>query len=285
MRFARGRREREGGFTLIEALLTIVVGGIVMGAVYQLLISQSRSYGRQLELTDVHNSLRAAAALLAFEIRQAASGDLYSINQNSIALRSPQASGIVCTEHPTLPRFGLVAVAGEISAAPEDSALVLAVGAPGSGDDVWRVLKVQAVSTGPAMGVSACDWGGGAESDVVLELAAPVAADTAGIAVGAPLIVFRRVEYRVYEENGRWWLGRKVGGAASYEKLTGPLLPEVSGGLVFTYRDAAGDPTADPMQVTAIEFVLRAESARRARSSGTVQFLQDSLALKVALRG
>ena len=84
-------------------------------------------------------------------------------------------------------------------------------------------------------------------------------------------------------QDGRWWLGRKVGAAASYEKLTGPLLPPASGGLVLTYRDAAGNVTADPTQVAVIDFVLRAESY--GVSSDALELQQDTLATRVALRG
>ncbi|NIU73758.1 MAG: hypothetical protein GWN71_09290, partial [Gammaproteobacteria bacterium] len=40
-------------------------------AIYQLLIGQNRLYMKQRELQDVRTSLRAAANLLAFELRQA----------------------------------------------------------------------------------------------------------------------------------------------------------------------------------------------------------------------
>ena len=118
-----------------------------------------------------------------------------------------------------------------------------------------------------------------------MELSVTVPSDTAGIQIGAPVRAFRRVEYGLYQDagDGRWWLGRKVGAAASYEKLTGPLLAPASGGLVFTYRDAAGNVTANPTQVAVIDFVIRAESYRV--WSNAQQFQQDTLATRVALRG
>ena len=118
-----------------------------------------------------------------------------------------------------------------------------------------------------------------------MELSVTVPSDTAGIQIGAPVRAFRRVEYGLYQDagDGRWWLGRKVGAAASYEKLTGPLLAPASGGLVLTYRDAAGNVTADPTQVAVIDFVIRAESYRV--SGNALEFQQDTLATMVALRG
>ncbi len=142
-------------------------------------------------------------------------------------------------------------------------------------------MKIQQVATAGTLGVGNCDTGTPAP-DIAVEVAvANVPGDTLGVVVGALFQSFRRVEYGLYPADGRWWLGRKVGAAASYEKLTGPLA--ASGGLVFTYRDAAGNVTADPTQVAVIDFVLRAESNRV--SGSAQQLVQDTLATRVALRG
>ncbi len=274
----------KAGFTLTELLVYLLLSGIVMASVYQLLLGQSRAYGKQQELMDVHETLRAAAALLAWEIRQASAtdGDLYSIDENSITLRSIQGSGFVCIEHTTLPRFGLWMTNGDFQATVDDSALVFAVGGGGTADDVWKVLKVTSVGTPAAMGLGACDWVGSGAPDVAVQIAVTAPGDTADVALGAPFRTFRRIEYGLYAADGRWWFGRRVG-AGSWEKLTGPLLPQWSGGLVFSYKDAAGNPTADPMQVAVIDFVLRVQSYKL--PGGGNQFLTDTLATRVALRG
>ena len=84
--------------TLVELLVYIVISGAVMAGIFQLLMGQSRSYGKQRELMDVHETIRGAAAVLAWEIRQgsASGGDLYAIGANSITLRSIQGAGVVC---------------------------------------------------------------------------------------------------------------------------------------------------------------------------------------------
>ena len=161
---------------------------------------------------------------------------------------------------------------GDVAATTDDSALVYV------GSVNWSVQRIVSATTPGAMGVGACAWAGGGLPDLAVRLP-----DTTGIQVGALFRAFRRVEYGLYQEDGRWWLGRKVGAAASYEKLTGPLLAPASGGLVLTYRDAAGNVTADPTQVVVIDFVIRAQSYRV--SGDAMQFQQDTLATRVALRG
>ena len=279
------RRRKQYGFTMLEMLIYMVVAGIVMAAVYQLLIGQGRSYGKQRELMDVHETLRSAAALLAWEMRwaSAADGDIYAIGANSITLRSVQGSGIVCAQHATLPRLGIRGEPGEMAATTDDSALIFVAGATGLNDDLWNVLSITAVNTPAALGVGACAWTASGTPDVAVEIAVTAPSDTAGLAVGAPFRAFWRVEYGIYQEDGRWWLGRKVGAAATYEKLTGPLLSQVSGGLVFSYSDSNGATTTDPSQVAMVSFILRAESYRQLQGSGNHQ--ADTVATRVALRG
>ncbi len=275
---------RTRGFTLIEMMVYILLSGIVIAAIYQLLISQSRSYGKQRELMDVHGSLRSAAALLAGEIRSAsaADGDIYAIDTTSIALRSIRGSGIVCTRNPALPSFGIRGEPGDMAATTDDSALVFAAGGTGPGNDVWKVFRITAVNVPGAIAVGPCDWPTSGLPEVSVTLVVTAPSDTAAIEIGAPFQAFRRVEYGIYVDGGRWWLGRKVGAAATYEKLTGPLLSKASGGLVFTYADSTGAVTADPTKVAAVDFIIRAESYFR--PSGQSNYQVDTLATRVAVR-
>ncbi len=266
-------------------MVYVVVAGILMAGVYKLLIGQSRAYAKQRELMDVHETIRGAAALLAWEIRQAsaAGGDIYAIGANSITLRSVQGSGIVCTLHATLPRLGIRGEPGDMAATADDSALIFVAGAPGPTDDVWNALSLTAVNTPAALGVGGCAWTASGTPDVAVEIGVTVPSDTAGLAVGAPFRAFRRVEYAIYWEDGRWWLGRKVGAAAAYEMVTGPLLSPMSGGLVLSYSDSTGAATADPTLVAMVSFVIRAESYRR--TPGSSNYQADSVVTRVALRG
>lgn len=265
---------RNRGFTLIEMVVYIVLSGAVIGSIYQLLIAQGRSYGKQRELMDVHTSIRATAALLAWEIRQlsAADSDIYAIGANSITLRSVQGSGVVCTRNPILSRIGIYGWPGDMTAT--DSALFYY---PSLG--TWRVVEITGLAPASA---TVCDWGGTPPllPDTVIIVAVSAPADTAGLTVGGPFRAFRRVEYGIYEDAGRWWLGRKVGGAASYEKLTGPL---VAGGLEFVYADANGVVTADRTQVATVEITIRAESFKLPPGRSNYQI--DTLSTIVALRG
>lgn len=277
-RHARGAR---AGFTLIELLVTLVVGLLVLSSVVQLLIVQSRGYRKQREVVDIRETAREASALLSWDLRQSAVGGspLAAVGANSITIRSPRGMGTVCAKHPTLARYGLWKTGGNIFATADDSALVYQVGR-----DNWQALKITAVGTPAAMGVVACAWPGARPPDIVVEFAVATKADTAYIRVGAPFRNFRRVQYAEFQLNSRWWLGRKVGAAASYEQLTGPLVAPSSNGLAFTYYDTLGVLTANPAAVGAVAFTLRTESFKPTYIGNAFDYQRDSLTTKVVLR-
>jgi hypothetical protein len=269
-------------------LVYLIIAVVVVAAIYQVLIGQNRLYMKQRELQDVRTSLRAAANLLAFELRQlsAADSDLHVAEMYEIALRSVQGSGVVCGIHGSQPRLGLYNTTGDIQDTENDSALIFAAGSTGTADDRWVKSPVTAVYSPAAGGVPSCAWSG---ASVVPDLVVAIdtAAYNAGVQVGAPFREFRQIRYGSYHDGERWWLGRKVGAAADWEKLTGPLGPPSDSGLVFVFRDINGSVTADPTQVRMVDIILRGESFGRAPQAGAIapEAEEDSLTLRVSLRG
>jgi prepilin-type N-terminal cleavage/methylation domain-containing protein len=278
--FSRVARPRRG-FTIIELLVGLVVGLMVMGSVVQMMIVQGRGYRKQREIIDIRETARQANTLLAGDLRQSGVGEspLSAMGANSIALRSPRGMGTICAKHATLARYGLWKTGGNILAGTDDSALVYQLGR-----DKWTALKVTAVGTPAAMGVAACAWPGARPPDVVVEFAVGTRTDTSYIKVGAPFRNFRRVEYAEYQLNSRWWFGRRVGAAGSYEQLTGPLVAPASNGLAFVYYDTLGAVTANPGAVGSVAFTLRSESFKKTYVGNTYVYQRDSLTTKVALR-
>jgi len=278
-RFTRARNGRPG-FTIIELLVGLVVGLIVLSSVVQMLIVQGRGYRKQREVIDIGETVREATALLAGDLRQSAVGGspLAVIGANTIALRSLRGIGTICAKHPLQARYGLWKSGGNIFAGIDDSALVYLLGR-----DKWTPLKISAVGTPTAMGVTACAWPGSRPPDVVVEFAVNSKTDTSYIKVGATFRNFRHVEYTEYQRNNRWWLGRKVGAATSYEQLTGPLMGPVLG-LGFAYYDTLGAVTTNPSAVGSVAFTLRTESFKNTHVGNSYVYQRDSLTTKVVLR-
>ncbi|HEU4747234.1 MAG TPA: prepilin-type N-terminal cleavage/methylation domain-containing protein [Gemmatimonadaceae bacterium] len=269
------------GFSLLELIISMVMALVIMGSVVQVMIVQGRGYRKQREMVDTRDTSRQAAALLAWDLRQSVIGEapFASLGANAVAIRSPRAVGTICAKHATLARYGVWKSAGTFLATDSDTAVVYAIGR-----DKWRKLKITAVGTPTAMEVPACAWPGARPPDIVVEFAVRFKTDTSWIRIGAPLRTFRRVEYGEYEANGRWWLGRRVGAAASYEQLTGPLLAPASNGLKFTYYDTLGFETVDPGAIGSVEFTLRTESYKKTNVGTNWTYQRDSLTTRVAVR-
>jgi len=273
-------RAARRGFSLIELVVGLVLGVFVLSGVVQMMIVQGRGYRKQREIIDIRETAREAAALLAWDLRQSVVGGstMAAMGPGMVALRSPRGLGTICAKHPLLARYGLWKTGGNILAGIDDSALVYEMGR-----DKWTALKISAVGTPAGMGVPACAWPGARPPDVVVEFAVGAETDTSYIKVGAPFRSFRRVEYAEYELNNRWWLGRKVGAATSYDQLTGPLASPASG-LTFAYYDTLGAVTTNPSAVGSVAFTLRTESFKNTHVGATYVYQRDSLATKVSLR-
>ncbi|MEE9212880.1 MAG: hypothetical protein V3U29_09520 [Phycisphaeraceae bacterium] len=268
--------------TLIELMIYMILASLVMGSIYSVMITQSRAYADQREMTDARETVSGAAVLLTSELRQISpsDGDLYFIAPESLAIRSIQGVGIVCAIDPPFRKFALWNIVGELvdPTGNADSSLIFSAGGPGTDDDFWEAEEIKNFFV-PAGILATCDWTVPLTPDTVVQLDD----DMPGVLVGAPWRTFRKTQYGTFLEDGDWWLGRKTTGA--YEKLTGPIRSPAAGGLVFNYYDASGNVTAVPADVRVIEIILRSQSTRQSRQASGLTERTDSLRTKVFLSG
>ncbi|MFW6083666.1 MAG: PilW family protein [Gemmatimonadota bacterium] len=88
----------EKGFTLVEALIALTIGGIVATALVSLLIGQSRFYERTDDQLEAEQVAQATFDLLSTEIRMAGAGDLLAAESDSLAFRYDVLRGVVCDQ-------------------------------------------------------------------------------------------------------------------------------------------------------------------------------------------
>jgi type II secretory pathway pseudopilin PulG len=256
--------------------------------------------------------------------------DIYQKSNGMVEFRRVFGSSLICALRPTAPSevtlypkstqsavalssWGITPVVG-------DSLLILDEGKLiGAGDDKWRAYEVRAVS--PVTGNKGCPWKV-ADADPVTAGLQPdstpllFAADTVRqsyrigldsafkptMLVGAPVRLFRRVRYEVYQAGDRqWYLGYSdclrtyttASRCSDVTPLSGPYLPYTGvasqSGLVFAYYDSLGNvlqPTDESRRVARIEVVMRSATANRvARTgSGPSEQYRDSLVLSIGIR-
>jgi hypothetical protein len=128
------------------------------------------------------------------------------------------------------------------------------------------------------------------------------AAIPTSIARGAPVRIFRRAEYGLYQSatDGKWYLGffdclpTRAPNCPSYAPVSGPYRPYSSAtpgisGLTFTYYDSLGavlnPATGNKTQIARIAVTARAlTDSKISLAGGAGQQMADSLSFIVGLR-
>lgn len=261
------------GFTLVELLIVVVLGGLVLASTYQVLVANQRTYTVQAAQIRGQQTIRAGVDVLFGELREisAPGGDLLSFGEDSLRIRTMRALGLACdTASATGPQLTAKKVGRWFSAG--DSVFALIDGDPElASDDRWASLLVATIDTTATCGT-------GTEPAQLLTLVGLAGADT--ILPGAPLRSYEQYTYGLFEFEGYPFLGRKAPGEGA-QPMVGPLDPNASAPLAFQYLDEDGTVTTDPLAVTQIEVTLRTGSAVTDSRGDPVQ---DSIAVRVNVR-
>jgi prepilin-type N-terminal cleavage/methylation domain-containing protein len=318
-RDARGASSR-AGFTLVEIIVTLILLGVVMGALLSVLVRQQRFYRSTSDVIDARTQVRQAGDLLPTDLRTISSSDvlngtdIYAATDKAIEFRAITGSSIVCAitsgTKITLPPLNLASgtqlttwitkpLAGDSVMVYDDGTSV------GNTDDRWRVYGINAVNELAVGSSGACTQASGfvtaaddAAGRVSWQLNLPALATT--IDPGAPVRIFHTRRYELYQPStgSGWYLG-------SCEYATNPCTPltPVSGpyaaysatagssGLSFTYFDSLGATfvpsatLADRSRIWRIRLRARADTRSGVTSTGTsISVLRDSVSLDITLR-
>jgi prepilin-type N-terminal cleavage/methylation domain-containing protein len=98
MEIGREVRDGQGGFTLVEALIALVISGILATALISLLLGQSRFYERTDAQIYAEQSLRASMDLVSSELRMGSAADLLVAEPDSVVLRFDVLRAVVCDD-------------------------------------------------------------------------------------------------------------------------------------------------------------------------------------------
>jgi prepilin-type N-terminal cleavage/methylation domain-containing protein len=276
-------RSPRGGFTLVELMISLVLLGIVGGVLASMLVNMQRGSRAQSQRVTLQSNLRAGMALLPAELRELSPADLVTTLADQVVYRAMRTTGVACAVSANQVRLRNRLTFGyrPIEAGGRDRLYLFVDGDQITGvDDSWLELLITATANGT------CANGDAATTLTVTRTdgTAIPAATLATIFADAPVRSFETMEMRLYESNGRWWLGARSvsGGAATPEPVLGPLTAD---GLVFTYRDRAGTQTATIASMRTLDIALKGQTdGTIATGLEALSIGEDSLTTRIRLR-
>ncbi len=91
------KRSDQRGFSLVELMIVAVVGAIVIGATYQIMLSSQRALTMQSAQVQGRQTVRAGLDILFAELRELsrAEGDILTMGSDKIEFRAMRAFGLV----------------------------------------------------------------------------------------------------------------------------------------------------------------------------------------------
>lgn len=272
---SRPNEENRGGFTLVELLIVTVLGALVLAAMYQVLITNQRTYATQNANVQANQTLRGGMGALFGELREISpqDGDIIAMSGTGMTIRANRAPAILCSvvtggSDPTVQvkRLGRYLT--------EDSARVFVDNDPDrTSDDVWRTAEVTVVD---ATGLLSCPDGEEAATVQLNGITWGPPPDS--ILQGALVRNFVRHQYQVGTYDGQTYLTRTDEDGDTYP-LIGPLNP--NNPVTFRYLDAGGTVTGTLANVRQVEVTLRSESNIRDLSG---DLRRDSLTARIFTR-
>jgi prepilin-type N-terminal cleavage/methylation domain-containing protein len=268
-------RDRRG-FTLVELLIVTVLGGIVLLAALQILITNQRTYTAQTAVISNQQNARLALEVLFNELREVspAGGDILAMSSDSVRIRLMRKFSVVCEvwDHSGQPEYLVMNLPGR-KFETNDSVFVFADNnEKDDDDDVWIQAQVTASDT-----TEACPQASEPATELTFNgQGALFTTDSVGI--GGPVRSYQTFTFGLTNFAGDPYLGRRRGTGAMVP-VVGPI--RAGSGLALEYRDALGNVTGTPADVRQIVVTVR--------TGGSVmnsldEMVQDSITMWVYTR-
>ncbi|MEA2722613.1 MAG: hypothetical protein QOH59_384 [Gemmatimonadales bacterium] len=270
------------GFTLAEVMIAVGLTAVVAGTLYRLLMTTQRTTRAQAQRVELQSNLRAGSLIVLSELRElsaapggsGARNDILVAGSTALVYRAMRGIGFVCgTPSATSIRITRGSFTGPRDPqADGDEALVFIEDSAAAGaEDIWLGMKIVSVATG-----ASCPGALGPG----ITLTVPASPVVAGLEAGTPVRITEAMELRLYESEGRSWLGaRSVSSGETIQPLVGPLTP--GSGFRLEYLDAAGRPTTDRTSIKSIRVALQGTTQGGGTGDGPVE---EELLAQVVLR-
>jgi type II secretory pathway pseudopilin PulG len=273
------------GFTLVEIMISVFTMLIVTGAVYRLLVPTQRLARTQAERVNLQSGVRAGSLVVMNDLRELSTlpggtsdqNDILRTGTSDITYRAMRGIGFICqAPAANQVRIGRNGFSGHRDPQPgRDSAWVFLQGTSETNLDSWLPVAVAKVSTTtPCPGT----LGPGITLTTSSNAALP------GLPVGTPVRIFEVMELRLYQGQGKSWLGaRSVSAGEAIQPVAGPLAD--GNGFRLDYLDGSGAVTNDPTATKSVRVTLRGISETPSEIPGWESVrAEETLTAQVALR-
>jgi hypothetical protein len=273
---------RSAGFTLAETLVVVLVGALVMGSIYQMVIMQDRTTRDQFARIENSQNGRISLAVMTNDLKEisAVDGDVIAADSTDIRFRALRKAGLVCSKINDS-NFEVWELGAPYAAG--DSVLLFAEGNVNTvTDDAWLPATVTAVAAATVCATDPYGVGASRRKRLTVSTAMPTAFG------GALVRSFIHTRYRIVN-SGEWGQLMRTDTmpeAAIIDKLA--LMTD--GGLRFRYFNAAGTQmpyntlSSNLNNIMRIQVKVRGKAASSVSRTGANRF-QDSLVTNVYLRG
>lgn len=286
-------RSSQGGFTLVELLIVVVLVGAVGGALFGVLNSNQQVYRAQTERAAMNDNTRSVIGILPGELREldasdTLASDIVAMSADGVTYKAMRGLHFLCAAPIDGGTTGTITLWADRAfglrprlEAGRDSVMIFAeADSSRRGDNFWIHANV---GWPPVTGV-ACP-GGAPSVTVQLDNVRP-SGGLGDVTAGAPVRNFEMVRISTYTDvQGDQWLGGsrydKSSGWSDTEPLLGPL---AASGLQLAYFDSTGAVTTNASNVALIELVVIGQTAQPVRATGGIRRAVDTLVTSVALR-
>lgn len=272
------RARRDGGFTLVEILVSLVIVTIFATILFQLVRGQGSFVAAQGGRSEAQQNARGALEIIGADLRVASPQALVEGRSNALTLNVPRAWGVVCTATATQIVAVFPVVAGTMATTVNANTGLTVDENPAQNVAAFR-------SAGTLSAMAAIDTAGsGCSARGVVQAYRFTGTDFPAGQVGEVMFVHDRITYDVATgTDNLLWIRRTHGG--DQQPLAGPLVNATD--LRFTYLDMTpAVVTAPGTDATNLRAVgrIRVDVATRSRHQVNGMFQTERDSITISLR-
>lgn len=244
------RLKKNKGITLIELMIALMISSILIAAIYQVFISQQRSYTVQEQVVDMQQNVRVSISRMIREIRMAGFGNVSMVLPVQFTVYG-QTRTFNNVLNPNIPVAGSLTIVSAIQggATITESA--------SSNQNQFKVSSLADFDKNKKKYISI----GGLESHIITDIETGNKKITLNGNLiynhdqNTPVFPIRAISYQVVQEDGNTTLKRdeNIGGGRQ------PVAENIEN-IQFEYFDENGNPTVTPANIRMVKVTVTART-------------------------